>query len=80
MRIELIKLTKIKELPDAVVPNNIEEGYMKILYLPEDFIIEPKVGEALYFHNYRTSVVTEILSKNSFKTLNSIYEWEAIES
>ncbi len=64
-----IRLTKLKELPDAEHPNNIEEGFEKI----GEFIGKPEVGEAFWLGmNWRTSPVTELLEDNTFKTLNSI--------
>lgn len=75
-----IKLTKIKELDDAVHPNNIQEGKVYKGQLKEP----PKVGECVYIdrqHGYfRTSIVTEIIDDNTFRTMNSIYKIEHISS
>lgn len=73
---ERVKLIKIEELETAEVPNNIEVGYEK-----EDYMIqEPMVGNTFYLYKSKlhpswiTSTVTEIIDKNTFKTLNSIYK------
>lgn len=73
------KLTKIDELLDAEVPNNIAIGATR-----EGFALKsPKVGEAFTLLKSKgsyfiTSEVTEILYKRDneiqFKTLNSIYK------
>ena len=70
-----IKLEKLKELPDAKHPNNIEVGFIKT----GNFVAEPEVGKAFYIGwNWRTSLVTEIIDANTFRTLNSIYVWSAL--
>jgi len=70
-----IKLEKLSELPDAKHPNNIEVGHVT----EGKFNGEPQIGEAFWvgFH-WRTSVVTEIINENTFKTCNSIYRWTEI--
>jgi hypothetical protein len=66
-----ITLTKTKELPDAEVSGNIPEGFTK----DGELIAEPEVGRAFWLGGYwRTSPVTEIIDKDTFKTLNSIYK------
>ena len=72
-----IKLEKLEELPNAKHPNNKEVGYIKI----GEFVKEPVIGESFWVgRDWRTSPVTEIINKNIFKTLNSIYKWiEIIE-
>lgn len=75
-----IKLTKIEERSDAEYPNNIPVGDERIGFYEE----EPKVGEPFIlrkqgFNIFMTSVVTEIIDKNTFKTLNSIYKMEEIK-
>lgn len=70
-----IKLEKITELPDARHPNNIEVGYIKTGL----FVSEPIVGKSFWIgYNWATSTVTEIIDKNTFKTLNSTYRWTAL--
>lgn len=70
-----IRLEKIEELTDALHPNNIPVG--KIVC--GKFLKEPTVGKPFCVvldgeRIYRTSIVTEILGNDSFKTNNSIYK------
>lgn len=70
-------LKKLKELPDAQHPNNIDEGFEVTGFMTS----EPIVGEPFWVGlRWRTSPVTEILSENTFKTYNSIYQWTLLES
>jgi hypothetical protein len=73
-----VKITKLKELEDAYHPNNIEEGYTIIKETFSEYFREPVIGESFWIGSFGTSVVTEILSENTFKTLNSIYQWEIL--
>jgi hypothetical protein len=72
-------VTKLEEVENAVVPNNKKVGYQR----EGKFLKQPTVGEAFYigdgFRSFRTSTVTEILSENIFRTLNSVYKWQLIE-
>ena len=81
-----IGLTKISELSDAEVPNNIPVGD----YREGTMRAEPKVGECFWLdsvtkkndtelylkdgHYFRTSTVIYVISKDTFKTVNSIYK------
>lgn len=68
-------ITKIEELADAVHPHNIPVGYVKSL--STTIKKTPVVGEEFPQASFwSTSVVTEIISDNRFKTLNSIYEFK----
>lgn len=69
-----IKLTKLKELPDALHPNNIEEGFEKIGKMSQP----PEVGHPFWIDNFRTSTVQNIIDENTFETYNSIYHWEKL--
>lgn len=72
----LVKLTKIQELENAVVPGNVEVGHEKL----GEFVKHPVVGEMFWVGlGYRTSTVTEILSIDTFKTKNSVYRFELLE-
>ena len=79
----IIKLTKLKELPDAFHPNNIEEGRVEIFSIKDYLFKKPIVGERFTLmdlsHWFSTSLVQEIVDENTFKTLNSIYKWEIID-
>ena len=70
-----IKLTKLKELPDAHDPHNIMEGHEVVGH----FVDYPKVGEQfrVAFH-WKTSIVQEIVDVDIFKTMNSLYKWEVV--
>lgn len=70
-----IKIEKLKELPDAVHPNNIEVGYVKI----GSMFREPTVGERFRVGlSWSTSVVQEIIDAHTFRTRNSIYRWSVV--
>ena len=78
-----IKLVKIKELDDALHPNNIVEGTQK----EGEFSNAPVVGECFWMQYnenedlwFRTSTVTEIIDEQTFKTRNSIYRYEPINA
>ena len=74
----IIKLTKLQELPDARHPNNIEIGFEKKLYVED--AVEPMIGVRFPPMSYcSTSVVTEIIDENTFKTRNSVYKWEVLD-
>lgn len=67
-----VRLTKLKELPDARHKFNIAVGFTK----EGKFIKEPVLGESFYVgYGYATSTVTEIISDDVFRTRNSIYQW-----
>lgn len=75
-----IKLKKIKELPDALHPNNITEGFEEIFEIPQQLFKEPTIGERFWAScSFSTSGVCEIINEKTFKTYSSIYEWEIIE-
>jgi hypothetical protein len=67
-----VRLTKLKELPDARTKLNIAVGFTK----EGKFIKEPVVGERFFVdYDYSTSTVTEIIGDDIFRTKNSIYQW-----
>lgn len=73
----IIKLEKIKELADAIHPNNIVEGFNII----GEINSIPTIGECFYVGGcFRTSYVKEIIDQNTFKTCNSIYIWHEIRN
>jgi len=69
---ERVSVKKIAELDDAPYPHNIEVGRVFIGGCSKP----PTVGECFYVGSFRSSTVQEILSPNTFRTYNSIYEWE----
>ena len=63
-----IILEKLKELPDARHPNNIEVGFIKI----GEMLSEPEVGYAFYVGcAWRTSTVTELIDSNTVQGLKA---------
>ncbi len=75
-----IKLKKLKELPNALNPNNIEEGFERVFLMPKDMYEPPTLNERFYTSiNWSTSAVQEIIDEKTFKTYSSIYEYEIIE-
>ena len=67
--------TEKKEADNPRHPGNIPEGDVRT----GTFLKEPTVGEKFWCgHNWRTSIVQEIIDENTFRTLNSIYTWEYI--
>ena len=74
-----IRVIKLEELKEAETPNNKEIGYFKEGLYEKG----PKVGEEFLLYMefggnkipvWHTSMVTEILSFDVFKTKNSIYK------
>ena len=72
-----ITLIKIEEADDAEIKNNIPVNTEYIGWLKK----EPEINQCFYIdldkfgHRYfRTSLVKEILDRNTFKTCNSIYK------
>jgi len=75
-----VKLTKLTELPDALNPNNIDEGYTEIHNCPDAYFRPPTVDERFAPSSWwSTSGVQEIINENTFRTYSSIYEWEILK-
>jgi hypothetical protein len=75
-----IKITKLKELPDALHPNNIAEGFEQTFDMDENYFRKPTVGERFWASmSWSTSGVQEIIDENTFRTYSSIYKYEIIE-
>lgn len=86
-----VKLTKIQERKNAETYNNIPVNDCRIGYIRED-LLDPIIGmrygieqvveingkSVLPNHWFLTSEVIEILNKDTFKTLNSIYKIEIL--
>ena len=80
----VIRLTKIKEgknpkyasgHPRHIKVGSVAEGLMlRPVTVGESFYVDPPKSKK-HFH---TSVVQEILSENTFRTMNSIYKWERV--
>lgn len=89
---KIVKLTKIEEIPDAVHPNNRPVGeehaglYMQDPQIGGPFVIYegptyylPKQKLEIRLSFFVTSKVVEILSHNTFRTLNSVYQWNVMD-
>jgi len=76
----IVKIKKLKEADNPLHPNNIDEGYVRSDGMDESFYKEPTVGQRFYVgFGFSTSAVQEILSKDTFRTYNSIYKFEVIK-
>ena len=73
-----VRLKKIEERKDALYPNNVAVGYEIITPVSDEFFTPPTVGEIFNLGYWHTSIVVEILTDKTFKTWNSIYEWEVL--
>lgn len=72
-----IKITKLKEAENPHHPNNIVVGFE----ITGKMLRPLAVGESFYVgYGWATSVVKEILPDNVFKTMNSIYKLEIVNS
>jgi len=71
-----VHIKKIEELKDAEHKNNIMTG--REFYGLCD--CNPVVGHCFVVGNMRTSTVQEILSPNTFRSSNSVYEWHEVKS
>lgn len=56
-------------------PNGIDKGYLKQGMVWQ----EPIVGQSCYVGSLCTSVVTEVIDENHFKTQNSTYHIEYLD-
>lgn len=80
-----IKIIKLKELSNAVHPHNIDEGFRMIGNIPNNYFKIPTIGERfeLGITNqgfWSTSGVQEIIDEFTFKTYNSIYKYEVLDT
>jgi hypothetical protein len=71
-----INLTKVEELPDAVVPGNIGVG--RVFTGQVEGL--PVVGERYYVGRMSTSPVQEIISPELFRTINSVYKITVLDT
>lgn len=75
-----VKLVKIEHHMDEPHPNGIDNGTVISGYAKK----EPTVGEIFFItissRWFRTSIVQEIIDKNTFRTQNSTYHWEYVKS
>ncbi len=80
-RIPIVRLTKIEDGENS----KYEPGHPR--HIPVGFTVDGKmfrpltIGESFYvgMDNYHTGVVTEIFTKNKFRTKNSVYNLEIIK-
>ena len=74
-----VRIVKLKELENALHPNNIAVGFDKTYEVNEDYFESPQLGRRFNIGSFSTSGVLEIIAQNTFKTWSSIYKWEVIE-
>jgi len=82
----MIRLIKLEDSEKPkYAPNH--PRYIKTGLIAEGLMLRPvTVGQSFYVdyphtkNHFHTSVVQEILSENTFKTMNSIYKWEKINN
>ena len=74
-----IKLTKIKELEDALHPNNIEENWSETFLIPSIWFNPPTIGERFKLGSFNTSGVQKIIDENTFETYSIVYKWEKMK-
>lgn len=75
-----IRLKKIKELEDALHPNNVKEGFEQTFEIADNWFRPPTIGERFWASLFwSTSGVQEIIDDKTFRTYSSIYEWEIIK-
>lgn len=76
-------ISKLKELPNALNPNNIAEGFERVFKnVSEEYFAPPTLGDRFYpdpATNWSTSGVQEIIDEKTFRTYSSIYQWEIIK-
>jgi hypothetical protein len=73
---KIVKLTKLEDTAfDGKHPNGINVDYsiINVLYR------KPKVGDYCIVGDLMTSMITEIIDENTFRTKNSIYKIEEIQ-
>jgi hypothetical protein len=73
----IVKLTKIKEFEKSS-NSSIDVGVSVEGIIAEGSVFpkKPTVGLPFVIHTYRTSMVKEILSENTFRTHNAVYKFE----
>lgn len=74
-----VKLTKIKE-SEKSSDSSIDIGVSVEGVIPKDSVFpkKPTIGLPFVISTYRTSLVKEILSENTFRTHNSVYKFEIL--
>ncbi len=77
-----IKLTKTKQFSndgDSIFGINVGSSVIgNTLDIKGEQGKKPIVGSPFHLDTYKTSDVQEILSENTFSTINAIYKWETI--
>lgn len=74
-----VRIVKLKELENAMHPNNIAEGFDKTYDVNKDYFEAPQLDRRFNIGSFSTSGVREIIDENRFKTYSSIYRWEVLE-
>ena len=74
-----VKITKVTELPDALHPNNIAEGWTKTVEVDMYTFEPPMIGRRFNCGGFSSSGVQELIDNFTFRTYSSIYRWEIIK-
>jgi len=74
-----IKLTKISGEKSHSTSLGQGESIQGNIVDGSVFPKEPTVGKPFALDNYKTSIVEEIVSEDTFRTCNSVYKWENIK-
>ena len=78
MKMITVRLEKLKELDNALHPNNIPVGYVTIRTISRDYFHPPILGMRFRIGTFFTSEVQEIIDDHTFRTHNSIYKFEIL--
>lgn len=74
-----IRIQKLQEAPNPTFPNNIPVGFDQTMTLKGRAFEPPTVGERFWPGDWwSTSTVREIIDEKTFRTSNSIYQWEKL--
>jgi hypothetical protein len=72
-----VKIKKIKNIPEGKFQDGLEVGYTMEDKIKEHFYLNPTVGKRFWVNiKWHTQVIEKILSKNTFQTSSSIFQWE----
>ena len=74
-----VRIVKLKELENALHPNNIAEGFDRTYDVNKDYFEASQLDRRFNIGQFSTSGVQEIIDENTFKTYSSIYRWEVLE-
>lgn len=78
MEMITVRLEKLKELEDALHPNNISVGFVTIRTIQKDYFHPPRLNMRFRLGTFFTSEVQEIIDDHTFRTYNSVYKFEIL--